>query len=78
MKQALVSAVRLHLVDPDRGFVLRTDASDYAIGAVLEQVLEDGRPSAAESWQKARGGNGRPVRSRRMPLSWLSEPGPTT
>ena len=34
MKQALLSAVGLHLVDPDRGFVLRTDASDYAIGAV--------------------------------------------
>ena len=28
MKQALLSAVGLHLVDPDRGFVLRTDASD--------------------------------------------------
>ena len=42
MKQALLSAVGLHLVDPDRGFVLRTDASDYAIGAVLEQVLDDG------------------------------------
>ena len=36
MKQALLSAVGLHLVDPDRGFVLRTDASDYAVGAVLE------------------------------------------
>ena len=43
MKQALLSAVGLHLVDPDRGFVLRTDASDYAVGAVLEQVLDDGR-----------------------------------
>ena len=28
----------LFLVDPDKGFVLRTDASDYALGAVLEQV----------------------------------------
>ena len=43
MKQALLSAVGLHLVNPDRGFVLRTDASDYAFGAVLEQVLDDGR-----------------------------------
>ena len=42
MKQALLSAVGLHLVDPDRGFVLRTDASDYVVGAVLEQVLDDG------------------------------------
>ena len=36
MKQALLSAVGLHLVDPDRGFILHTDASDYAAGAVLE------------------------------------------
>ena len=43
MRQALLSAVGLHLVDPNRGFVLRTDASDYAVGAVLEQVLDDGR-----------------------------------
>ena len=44
MKQALLSAVGLHLVDPDQGFLLRTDTSDYAIGAVLEQVLGHGRP----------------------------------
>ena len=43
MKQVLLSAVGLHLVDPDRGFVLCIDASDYAVGAVLEQVLDDGR-----------------------------------
>ena len=42
MKQALLSAVGLHLADPDRGFVLRTDASDYAVGAVLGQMLDDG------------------------------------
>ena len=36
MKQALLSAVGLHLVDPDPGFVLHTDGSDYAIGAMLE------------------------------------------
>ena len=32
----------LFLVDPDKGFVLRTDASDYAVGAVREQILDDG------------------------------------
>ena len=42
-RQALLSAVGLHLVDPDRGFVLRTDAFDYGIGALLERVLDDGR-----------------------------------
>ena len=50
MNQALLSAVGLHLVDPDRGFVLRTDTSDYAIGAVLEQVLDDGRHVPVAFW----------------------------
>ena len=76
MKQALLSAVGLHLVDPDQGFVLRTDASNYAVGAVLEQVLDDGRhvpvPSGDGSWRKARDGRGRPEKRRRMPSSWLS------
>ena len=52
MKQALLSAVGLHLVDPDRGFVLRTDASDYAIGAVLEQVLDDRRHVPVAFWSR--------------------------
>ena len=52
MKQALPSALGLHLVDPDRGFILRTDASDYAIGAVLEQVLDDGRHVPMAFWSR--------------------------
>ena len=43
MKPAMLSAVCLHLVGPDRVFFFCTDVSDYAIGAVLEQVLDDGR-----------------------------------
>ena len=50
MKQALLPAVGLHLVDPDRGFVLRTDAPDYAIGAVLQQVLDVGRHVPVAFW----------------------------
>ena len=42
----------LHLVDPDRGFVLRTDASDYAVGAVLEQVLDDKRHVPVAFWNR--------------------------
>ena len=52
MKQALLSAVGLHLVDPDRGFVLRSDASDYAVGAVLEQVLDNGRHVPVAFWSR--------------------------
>ena len=43
MQQTLLFTVGLHLVDPDGEFVLRTDASHCAIGAVLEQELDDGR-----------------------------------
>ena len=50
MKQALLSPVALHLVDPDRGFVLRTEASNYAIGAVVEQVLDDERHVPVAFW----------------------------
>ena len=49
----------LHLVDPDRGFVLRTDASDYAIGAVLEQVLDDGRHVPVAFWSRVLAGGQR-------------------
>ena len=52
MKQALLSAVGLHLVDPDRGLVLHSDASDYAVGAVLEQVLNDGRHVPVAFWSR--------------------------
>ena len=41
-KKQLLGALGLFLVDPDKGFVLRTDASDYAVRAVLEQVRCDG------------------------------------
>ena len=42
LKERLLGQLGLFLVDPDKGFVLRTDASDYAVGAVLEQVRDDG------------------------------------
>ena len=46
------TAVGLHLVHPDRWFVLRTNASDYAVGAVLEQVLDDGRHVPVAFWSR--------------------------
>ena len=42
LKESLLGRSGLFLVDPDKGFVLRTDSSDYAVGAVLEQVRDDG------------------------------------
>ena len=41
MKHALLDKLKLWLINPDKGFVLRTEASDYAGGAVLEQVEDD-------------------------------------
>ena len=43
LKERLLGQLGLFLVDPDKGFVLRTDASDYAVGAVLEQIRDDGQ-----------------------------------
>ena len=42
LKERLLGQLGLFLVDPDRGVMLRTDASDYALGAVLEQIRCDG------------------------------------
>ena len=53
MKRALLSAVGPQLVDPEGGFVLRTDASDYASDAVLEQVLDDERHVSVAFWSQA-------------------------
>ena len=38
LKRTLLGKLGLFLINPDKGFVLRSDASDYAVGAVLEQV----------------------------------------
>ena len=40
LKEVLASHLELFHLDPDCPFVLRTDASDKAIGAVLEQEKE--------------------------------------
>ena len=55
LKKALVADLELHHVDTTKPFVLKTDASQYAIGAALEQfpdiegepALEDVKPGAS-------------------------------
>ena len=41
-KRTLLGDVGLLLIDPNKGFVLRTDTSENAVGAVQEQVRCDG------------------------------------
>ncbi|PHJ19501.1 retroelement [Cystoisospora suis] len=46
LKDSLVHATNLHIFDPGKPMVIKTDASQHAIGAVLEQ---EGQPVAFES-----------------------------
>ena len=72
LEERLLGQLGLFLVDPDKGFVLRTDASDYAVGAVLEQVRDDGTHVSwrfgAGSWPRANAEHGPRGRRRHTPL----------
>ena len=52
LKERLLGQFGLFLVDPDKGFVLRTGASDCAIGPVLEQVWDDGTHVTVAFWTR--------------------------
>jgi hypothetical protein len=50
LKRAVTTAPVLAIADPRAGYHVTTDASDFAIGAVLAQETDDGvRPIAVES-----------------------------
>ena len=43
IKKRLLSNLLLQTVNPDKPFVLRVDASTYAVGATLEQLIDENR-----------------------------------
>ena len=53
LKRTVLGKLGLFLLNPAKGFVLRTDASDYAVGAVLEQVRQDGSHVSVAFWSRA-------------------------
>lgn len=55
LKQAMTTAPVLAHPDPDRMFILAADASDQAVGAVLQQDLEVGLQPIAYFSRKLRG-----------------------
>ena len=49
IKKALTGTLSLQVINPEWPFVLRTDASNFAVGAVLEQVPRvQGMPTLAD------------------------------
>ena len=50
LKEQLLGQLGLFLVDPDKGFVLRTNASDYAVRAVLQPIPCDGTHVPVAFW----------------------------
>ena len=50
MEAALLKSFGLQFLNPDKGFVLRTDTPDHAVGAVLGQVQEDDSHVSVGFW----------------------------
>lgn len=67
LKAALCSAPLLRIPDPSRPFILYTDASDVAVGAVLMQEFEDGmHPCAFLSRKHSQAEANYPVREKEL------------
>ena len=48
IKRLLCEALSLQRVNPDKPYVIRVDASQYAVGAALEQLLDEERAPTVE------------------------------
>ena len=77
LKRALTQELAFFQLEPDDPFTMKTDASDQAIGAVLEQ-LRDGKLVPMAFFSRKLAGSQRnwtPGKSKRMPSSVLYENG---
>ena len=54
IKRRLCSALELQRVNPDKPFMLRVDSSKYAVGATLEQLLDEKRKPTIEDVRQER------------------------
>ena len=54
IKQKLCENLSLFSVNPDKPFILRTDASRYAVGATLEQLPDSDRIPTAEDVEQGK------------------------
>ena len=54
IKNRLCAGLVLQRVNPDKDFVLRVDASGYAIGATLEQLLDENRRPTQEDFKSGK------------------------
>ena len=52
LKRELLKPLAVFVVNPDSPFVIRTYASDYAMGAVLEQTDEKGNHYPVACWSR--------------------------
>ena len=52
MKEALQHAPFLQLADPSRGYIVTANANNFAMGAVLSQVWDDGEHLVAYESRK--------------------------
>ena len=61
LKNALAENLELQHLDTSKPFILRTDASDFAIGAVLEQFTEISGPPTISDLRNLKPGSTKPV-----------------
>ena len=61
LREKLCSGLQLQIVNPDKPFILRVDASQFAVGGVLEQLKDDEDKTRIPTAEDVRAGKTMPV-----------------